>query len=85
MADEHVHPTGIHEHEHTDMSIAAVLWFFGGLVISGILIHLTVAGLYKYLQDHVEAGDVVSPFSPPRTLPPYPRLHPIAKQCKDRC
>lgn len=74
MADDNVHAEAIHDHEHTDMSITSILWFALSLVVTAILVHLVLAWLYAYFDAHKEGGEAVSPFAPPRTLPPYPRL-----------
>jgi hypothetical protein len=74
MADEHAQTEAIHGHERTDMSITAIVWFFGGLLVSALLIHLLLAWMFSYMQHHYARGEAVSPFSPPRELPPYPRL-----------
>jgi hypothetical protein len=76
---EHVNPAHLsprHDHERTDVRVRIVLIFAGSLVVAALLTHLTIAWLFRYLErEHTaEIGPPVSIISPPRELPPPPRL-----------
>jgi len=64
----------VHDHEHTDMNIAAIVWFGVGLTVSAIIIYFALGWLYWYFDTHYAYGQPISPYSPLRQLPPYPRL-----------
>jgi hypothetical protein len=53
-----------------------VLIFAGSLVVAALFTHLLIAWLFRYLErEHsAEVGPPVSITSPPRELPPAPRL-----------
>ena len=85
MSDQHHGPDlstlrnpGV-DYERSDASVRGVVWFLVVLTISGILIHLVLAAMYKYfagpevsLYLHQPAGEVYS--KPPAI--PEPRLQP---------
>ena len=65
------------DYERSDASVRGVVWFLAMLTLAGILIHLVLAGMYKYfagpgvsLYLHQPAGEVYG--KPPQ--PPEPRL-----------
>ncbi len=65
------------DYERSDASVRGVIWFLVVLTIAGVMIHLVLAGLYKYfagpgvsLYLHQPAGEVYG--KPPQ--PPEPRL-----------
>lgn len=70
------------DYERSDAGVRGVVWFLAILTLAGILIHLGLAGLYKYFAGpgvslHQPAGEVYG--RPPQ--PPEPRLQadPVAE------
>jgi hypothetical protein len=51
MADETLHHEDI-EYEREDLGAGGVLAFLAGLAIVGVLIHLVLLGMYKYLDQY---------------------------------
>lgn len=73
MAEEKNEPIG---HETRDVRVRLVVWFAVGLVGAGLIVHLLLAGLYRWLETQNP-----SPFSPsrivvapPGNVAPAPRL-----------
>jgi hypothetical protein len=71
---EHPQPEGNHGHERTDAPTRVVMAFALGLIVVAIIIHFLTAGLFKVLNAEKRPGPTISPLSPPRELPPAPRL-----------
>ena len=75
MAHEtEIHSEPLHAHERSDMSLASILWFAGGLALTAVILHFVVAWLLVFFDAHKDYGEAVSPYAAPRQLPPYPRL-----------
>jgi hypothetical protein len=43
------------QYEHTDLSAGAILGFLVGLAITGLMIHIILAGMYRYLDTYEKA------------------------------
>jgi hypothetical protein len=67
------HEAPVHAHERTDLSIRAIMWFAVALIVSGIVVHLALGGLWSVLLERREPARL-SPFASPGELPPAPRL-----------
>jgi hypothetical protein len=69
MSDRHVHPHGeLHNpdtaHEHTDISINAIVMFVVVLTVTALVIHLAMWGVFKVLAKIEEKEDPsVSPYA----------------------
>ena len=79
--DAHAHPHGSLEnpevaHEHSDISIRAIAWFLGMLVVIVLLTDVAILGLFKGLDKLEQSNDeFVTPLAaPPGQLPAEPRL-----------
>jgi hypothetical protein len=64
-------------HEETDINIRPIVWFMVWLTVSGAVIYLLMAGMYKYLDEQAKKQDAAerSPISDQRNpIPPKPVL-----------
>ncbi|HXG59580.1 MAG TPA: hypothetical protein VNL91_11205 [Thermoanaerobaculia bacterium] len=71
-------------HEHSDVNVRALLWFFGIFVAFGALTHLGLWLLFKFFVQ-LERGNVVEPLTAIRrpadaNIPPEPLLQPFPKK-----
>jgi hypothetical protein len=72
MADEIAPHTG---HETRDISVHVVMWFAIGLVVSAVIIHLAIAGLYKGFEKRYPSPDAPSRIAlEPHMIAPAPQL-----------
>ncbi|MFL6514585.1 MAG: hypothetical protein ACJ8M1_06125 [Chthoniobacterales bacterium] len=72
MADPNVEEIG---HETRDVNVRAVVWFGIGLVVTAIVIHLALAGLFRVFAKQYPSPDPPSRIVlQPRVLAPEPRL-----------
>ena len=71
---QHEHPHPPSEHERTDVSIRVLVTYLGGLVVCLAVIILALVGFWKYLSLRHPEQPTISRWSPPRELPPSPRL-----------
>lgn len=60
-------------HERSDVSIRLLAWFLVGLAVSAVIIHITLAFLWRYFE-RADPTPSVSRWVGPRLLPPSPRL-----------
>src|SRR5205085_11844267 len=64
-------------HEESDVKVRPIIWFMVWLTVSAAVIHLLMAGMYKYLDDQAKKQDVEerSPLAGQRSpIPPKPVL-----------
>jgi hypothetical protein len=62
-------------HEQRDVSVRVVTWFAVGLVVSAIIIHLALAGLYKLFEHQHPSPDAPSRIAlHPQNRAPAPQL-----------
>ena len=68
MEPNHVNSAGNGDYEHSDIGVAAVLYFLAGLAVSMLLVYFVVDGLYHYLDKRAEADQ--APVNPMVTNAP---------------
>ena len=62
------------EQEHSDVSVGGIVKFMIILVVSGVVIHFVLSGMWWFFNKTVAPPGSQSPFVGPRQLPPQPRL-----------
>lgn len=71
MVDQHARSVG---HETKDISVRVVAWFAVGLIVSAVIIHVTVAGLFHVFKEGYPSPAAPSRITEPQVLAPGPRL-----------
>jgi hypothetical protein len=66
-------PAGNDGYERSDIGIAGVLYFLGGLLVAGVIVYFVVDGLYSYLDKRSAAQQ--APVSPLVTNAPADTRH----------
>ena len=54
----------VHDHEHTDMNIAAIVWFGVGLTVSAIIIYFALDGCTGISTRIMLTGNLSRPIRP---------------------
>jgi len=80
-ADRVEHPAA--HHEQSDVNLAGILLFAGGLIVTALLIHLLVWGLFRFFdarEAHQKPAEFPLAIQQENRLPPEPRLQTNPRQ-----